>query len=150
MPSRRTEPGGGDSPHYHETYAETFEVLEGALEDMVGGHTHILCRREKALAPKNTPHSFRNPTAERTRFLVESRPGSAGFEKALKAGYGLARDGRTFSDGTPKNPYQLAALLEWSDTRLPGVFTVAGPLLRLLAKRARRKGIDEELEARYC
>jgi hypothetical protein len=34
--------------------------------------------------------------------------------------------------------------------RLPGLFTVAEPLLRLLARRARRKGIDRELEVRYC
>ncbi len=40
-------------------------------------------------------------------------------------------------------------LLEWSDMRLPGLFTVAAPLFRLLAKRAKRKGIDKELEARY-
>ena len=31
-----------------------------------------------------------------------------------------------------------------------GGFTVVEPLFRLLAKRARRKGIDRELEARYC
>jgi len=34
--------------------------------------------------------------------------------------------------------------------RLPGIFTVAEPLLRLLAKQARRKGVDRELEAKYC
>jgi hypothetical protein len=33
--------------------------------------------------------------------------------------------------------------------RLPGVLTVAAPVLRLLARRARRKGIDKELEAKY-
>ena len=33
--------------------------------------------------------------------------------------------------------------------RFSGVFTVVKPLFRLLAKRARRKGIDRELEARY-
>ena len=78
------------------------------------------------------------------------RPGSAGFEKALKAGYGLAADGLTRADETPKSLYQLAVLLEWSDIRLPGIFTVAEPLFGLLAKRARRKGIDSKLEARYC
>jgi hypothetical protein len=41
-------------------------------------------------------------------------------------------------------------ILGWSDIRLPGVFTIAEPLLRLLEWRARRKGIDEELEKRYC
>jgi hypothetical protein len=102
------------------------------------------------VAHKNVLHSFRNPTGEPTGFLVEFRPGQTGFEKALMVGYGLAADGRTFSDGTPKNPYHMALLLEWSGVRVPGLFTVIEPLMRLLAKRARRKGIDEELEAQYC
>jgi hypothetical protein len=41
-------------------------------------------------------------------------------------------------------------LFEWGEGRMPGFFTVVEPLFRLLAKRARRKGIDRELEARYC
>jgi hypothetical protein len=49
-----------------------------------------------------------------------------------------------------RRPYYLAVLLDWSDMRLPGIFTILEPLLRLLAKRARRKGIDRELEERYC
>ena len=143
-------PGGGNAPHYHKTYNECFEVLEGVLEVMVGGETRVLRPGDKAVAPKNTLHNFRNPTGEPTTFLVELRPGSSGFEKAVKAGYGLAADGLTRADGTPKNLYYLAVLLEWSDIRLPGIFTVAEPLFGLLAKRARRKGIDSELEARYC
>ena len=143
-------PGGENTPHYHKTYDEHFEVVEGTLEVLVGKETRVLRPGQKAVAPRNTLHRFRNPGEERARFLVELRPGSAGFEKAIKAGYGLARDGRVRADGTPKNLYHLAVLLEWSEIRLPGVFTIAEPLLRLLAKRARRKGIDRELEARYC
>lgn len=143
-------PGGGNTPHYHKTYDEHFEVVEGTLEVLVGKETRVLRPGQKAVAPRNTLHKFRNPGEERARFLVELRPGSAGFEKAIKAGYGLARDGRVRADGTPKNLYHLAVLLEWSGIRLPGVFTIAEPLLRFLAKRARRKGIDRELEARYC
>ncbi len=143
-------PGGGNTPHYHKTYDEHFEVVEGTLEVLVGKETRVLRPGQKAVAPRNTLHRFRNPGEQRARFLVELRPASAGFEKAIKAGYGLARDGRVRADGTPKNLYHLAVLLEWSEIRLPGVFTIAEPLLRFLAKRARRKGIDRELEARYC
>ena len=142
-------PGGGNAPHYHKTYAEHFEVLEGVLEVTVGGETRSLRPGEKVVAPKDTLHNFRNPTGEPATFLVELRPGSAGFEKALKTGYGLAADGLTRADGTPKNLYYLAVLLEWSDMRLPGIFTVAEPLFGPLAKRARRKGIDSKLEAKY-
>jgi quercetin dioxygenase-like cupin family protein len=137
-------PGGGNAPHYHKTYDERFEVVEGTLEVMAGGEKHVLRPGETALAPKNTLHNFRNPTGEPTTFLVTLRPASPGFEKALKAAYGLAADGARMSI------YQLAVLLEWSEIRMPGVYTVIEPLLRLLAKRARSKGVDRELEARYC
>jgi quercetin dioxygenase-like cupin family protein len=113
-------PGGGNAPHFHKTYEEHFEVIEGCLEVLVGGETRIL------------------------------RPGHTGFEKAIKAGYGLAADGLTGPNGAPKNIYHLAVLLGWSEIRMPGVFTLAEPLFRLLARRARRKGIEAELEAGYC
>ena len=143
-------PGGGNAPHFHKTYEEHFEVIEGCLEVLVGGETRILRPGEKAVAAKNVLHRFRNPTGAPTRFLVELRPGHAGFEKAIQAGYGLAADGLTGSNGAPKNIYHLAVLLGWSEIRMPGVFTFAEPLFRLLARRARRKGIEAELEARYC
>ena len=143
-------PGGGNAPHYHKTYDERFEVLKGTLEVLVGEETRILRPGQEAVAKKNTLHRFRNTADEPTTFLVELRPGHGGFEKALKVAYELASEGRTFSDGTPKNPYHLAVLLEWSEMRVPGVLAVAEPLLRMLARRARRKGIDRELEARYC
>jgi hypothetical protein len=47
-------------------------------------------------------------------------------------------------DGSPA-----ALLLEWSDIGLPGIYKVAEPLFPLLARWARRKGIDRDLEARY-
>ncbi len=142
-------PGGGNDPHYHLTYDEHFEVLEGALEVLVGKDTVTLRPGEKAVATKNTLHRFRNPTNQPARFLVELRPGHSGFEKAIKVAYGLASDGLASANGTPRNLYYTALLMEWSDIRLPGIYTVAEPLFRLLARRARRKGIDRELEARY-
>jgi quercetin dioxygenase-like cupin family protein len=143
-------PGGGNAPHYHKTYEEHFEVIEGFLEVLVGRETRVLRPGERAVAGRNVLHRFRNPTGSPTRFLVELRPGHAGFERAIKAGYGLAADGLTGPTGIPKNIYHLAVLLGWSEMRVPGIFTLAEPLFRLLAVRARRKGIDADLEARYC
>ena len=143
-------PGGGNEPHYHKTYEEHFEVIEGFLEVLVGRETRVLRPGERAVAGRNVLHRFRNPTGSPTRFLVELRPGHAGFERAIKAGYGLAADGLTGPAGIPKNIYHLAVLLGWSEMRVPGIFTLAEPLFRLLAVRARRKGIDADLEARYC
>ncbi|HEV2124970.1 MAG TPA: cupin domain-containing protein [Chloroflexota bacterium] len=143
-------PGGGTTPHYHKTYAEHFEVLQGSLAVTVNGLTRTLGPGEKAAVPKNTLHNFRNPTEEPTTFLVELRPGSSGFERALKVGYGLARDGMTSDKGVPKNLSYMALLMEWSDMRMPGAFAAFEPLLRFIAMCARRKGIDRKLEAAYC
>jgi quercetin dioxygenase-like cupin family protein len=143
-------PGGGPKPHYHKTYTEHFEVLDGTLEVLVGRETRALPAGQKVVVPRNTLHRFRNATDETVRFLTEMRLGQPGFEKTLKVGYGLAADGLTFSDGTPKNPYHMALLLDWAEIRVPGLFALIDPLMRLLARRARRKGIDRQLEARYC
>jgi len=116
-------PGGGNDDIYGKGDEEHFEVLEGELEVHVGGEMRTLRPGEKVAVPLDTLHNFRNPTGEPTTFLVELRPGSTGFEKALKAGYGLASDGRN----PLYHPYYIAVLLGWSDMRLPGVFTVVEP-----------------------
>lgn len=143
-------PGGGNIPHYHTTYAEHFNVVEGTLEVMVGGETHTLHHGETTVAPMNTLHKFHNPSAGPTSCVIEMRPGSEGFEKALRVLYGLAGDGLVRANGIPKNLYYTALIGEWSDMRLPGRYKLAEPLFRVLARRARRIGVDRDLEARYC
>jgi hypothetical protein len=59
-------------------------------------------------------------------------------------------DVTTVRSRRPKNLYQLAVLLEWSEIRMRGAMGLLEPLFRLLAKRAQNKGIDKELEAKYC
>lgn len=76
-------PGGGNMPHYHRAFDEHFEVLEGELEVLVGAQTHTLRPGDTKTASANTLHCFKNPTDKTTRFLVELRPGSTGFEQAL-------------------------------------------------------------------
>jgi mannose-6-phosphate isomerase-like protein (cupin superfamily) len=139
-------PGGGTPPHYHKTYDEHFEVLGGALDVLLGKEKHTLRPGQRAVAPKNTLHCFKNPTGEPTTFLVEMRPGQPGFEKAVKAGYGMAARGRN----PMYHPYQLAVILDWSEIRMTGLLGLFDPVFRLLAKRARNKGVDKELEAEYC
>lgn len=143
-------PGGGPRPHYHKTYTESFEVIGGTLQVQLGDEMLTLPPGERITVPKNTLHRFYNATDETVTFLCEMRPGQPGFEKTIMVAYGLARDGLTRSDGTPRDLYHMALLLDWAEIRVPGFFTLVEPLMRLLANRARRKGIDKELEARYC
>ena len=87
------------------TYAEHFEVLEGRLTVLLDGKEHQLHAGDTAVAPAGALHNFRNPTTGTVVFRVELRPGHRGFERAIQAGYGLAADGRTRADGTPKPSY---------------------------------------------
>jgi quercetin dioxygenase-like cupin family protein len=143
-------PGGGNMPHYHMTFDEHFEVLEGELEVLVGAQTHTLRPGETKIAYVNTLHCFKNPTDKTTRFLVELRPGSTGFEQALQIAYGLATDGKANKQGLPKNIYHLAVVFVLGEGRVPGVMSLLMPLFRLLAARARKKGIEQELLSKYC
>jgi hypothetical protein len=102
------------------------------------------------VVPRGVLHCFANDTGEPVRFRVALRPGHLGFERAIQVAYGLAADGRCNAKGMPSNAYHLAVLTEWSDTHLTGAMRAAGPVLRVLARRARAKGIDRELRERYC
>jgi quercetin dioxygenase-like cupin family protein len=144
------EVGGGNTLHRHLTYAERFEVLEGRLTVTVDGDVRQLEAGETATAPPGSLHCFTNETDAHVTFLVELAPGHAGFEQALQIGYGLAADGLTNKKGIPKSLSHTALLLGMSDMRLPGAMAAIGPVLRGLARRARRKGVERALVERYC
>ncbi|MBC8075330.1 MAG: cupin domain-containing protein [Chloroflexales bacterium] len=143
-------PGGGTVPHYHLTYSERFEVLEGELEVHVGTEKHTLRPGETKTAQINTLHNFKNSTDKTTRFLVELVPGSPGFEQSLQIAYGLATDGKANKQGLPTNIYHLAVIFVMGEGRVPGVMSLLMPVFRLLAARARKKGIEQELIRKYC
>ena len=63
--------------------------------------------------------------------------------------YGLAADGLVLKNGVPRNPLHTALVLELGQLRLPGGDGVLQLALGLLARVARRRGIDRELERRY-
>ena len=143
-------PGGGNVPHYHDAFDERFEVLEGELEILLGTETHTLRPGDTKTAFANTLHNFKNPTDKPTRFLAELRPGNTGFEQTLQILYGLATDGKANKQGLPSNISHLAVLLVLGNSRLGGGASLLMPLFRLLAARARRKGIEADLIRTYC
>ena len=95
-------------------------------------------------------HRVRNETDAPVTARVELRPGSLGFERAIQIAYGLAQDGLAAKNGAQKNLIQLGLLAEMADTQMTGALRILGPALRALARRARRKGVDRRLIARYC
>lgn len=142
-------PGGKVTPHYHLSYTERFAVIEGRLSVRVGDDHRVLGPGEELTVPIGTLHAWSNASTERTVAHVELRPGQPGFETSLRVAYGLAADGKVLKNGLPRNPLHTALLLEWGDARLPGAYAVLERGMRLLARLARRAGIDRKLLARY-
>jgi len=142
--------GSGVVRHYHRTYTERFDVLEGVLTVEVDGKVQVLQAGETATAPMNTLHRWANQSSAWVRFLVEVAPGNEGFEKGLQIIYGLAGDGKSTPNGVPRNLLHTAWLMEISDIWLPWVSRPLRPVLHALANQARKRGIDRQLEDRYC
>jgi quercetin dioxygenase-like cupin family protein len=142
-------PKGGVGLHFHKTYSEKFDCLEGELNVQAGKTTYTLLKGQSVTAHPNINHRFFNTSGEVSRFRVELRPASRGFEQSLQIGYGLARDGQTDSRGFPKNRLALAWLFEISESNLPGWMSLLEFILRRQAKKAKSLGIDRELIQKY-
>ena len=144
-------PGGGNELHIHKKFDETFTVLEGVLGVQAGDQIYHLQKGETITARVGQAHRFFNPSAtDSVSFSVLIEPGNSNFETALQVVYGLSRDGLTTAKGAPKNLYHLGLVISWSDTHIPGIFRWAEPVLYWAARRAVRKGIDEDIKKRYC
>ena len=143
-------PGGGNTLHYHTSFAEHFTVISGEFSVQIGKEHFKLKLGKSAVAPIGSLHRWYNTTQEAALVRVELRPGSIGFERSLQIAYGLARDGCMNKQGLPKSIVHMALLVELADTGIPGFFSVIAPLMRMIAKQARRKGIERGLIARYC
>lgn len=143
-------PGGGNQLHLHTDFAEHFEVVEGELVVQLGRDEHVLNPGDTATAPARTLHRFYSRTSTPTRFRVDLRPGNPGFERALRIAYGLAEDGLLTATGMPRRLDHLAVLVDMGATLPAGPLAMLLPLFRWLAARARKRGVEAELIARYC
>ena len=86
-------PGGGPPVHYHRSYTESFEAIEGDLTLQVGdGEVLHLKPGEMMEVPKGTLHKF-GAGPHGAKFKVRVTPGQPGFEKSLYILFGLSRDG---------------------------------------------------------
>lgn len=144
-------PGGGTPLHYHTSYTETFTALTGTLGlELKRGRRLLLAPGESYVVKKGEVHRFFNPGDAPITFRNEVHAGHEGFENALRILYGLASDGLYSDQGIPKSLTHLAVCGLMSDMRLPGLGALATPLFRLLAARARKRGIEQQLLDAYC
>lgn len=84
----------GPALHVHPTFEETFYIVEGRLALRAADEAYEAGSGTVALIPRETPHTFANPSSERARILVLVTPG--GFERyfeqvvvAIKAAGGV-------------------------------------------------------------
>ena len=144
-------PGGGTEPHFHTSFSESFSPLEGRLGVLVGKDRRMLEPGDTAMIPPGVVHCFFNPSAHAVRFRGEARPGHRGLEQFAQIAYGLARDGYVNKKGYPNRLTHVALLMEMGDVRIPGlIFRLLSPALGWLAVRARKRGVERDLIARYC
>jgi mannose-6-phosphate isomerase-like protein (cupin superfamily) len=72
----------GPGPHVHESFVDSFYVLEGAMTMRVGDEHRTLGPGDFAVAPPGTVHTFANESESPVRMLNVLAP--AGFERYLK------------------------------------------------------------------
>ena len=147
--------GKGTPAHFHTILSERFEVVSGWLnviagEAADGSDSHlVLGPGESASVPPYTVHRFWNATDKDTVFEAEVRP-AGGFEFFMRASFGLAHDGKTTEEGTPRNPFELGLLMRPVDVYLPGLpVALQRTIFGVLASTARRLGYGPGFE-RYA
>jgi len=137
-------------PHYHRSYTETFKVFEGELTVRIGKETFVLGKGQSATVPLKTIHTFSNRSSQKVRGTVEVHPCHQGFENGLIIMYGLARDGKTTKAGMPKSISQLAVLMLMGDIRFGGIMAPLNPIMKWIAKRAVKQGVERDMIEKYC
>lgn len=96
-------PGGiGPPRHVHPAQQEDFAVEEGRLTVHRDDDTLELSRGESLTVPAGTAHGFENRTGAPAVFTGAIHPPGR-LLHALAMLSGLARDGRTRDDGSPRN-----------------------------------------------
>ena len=140
----------GPPLHYHNAFAEKFEVTEGTLYLQIGKDRKILKPGNSATIAPGMPHKFYNLTNDRVKFIITFEPGHTGMENFIKIIYSLAADGLTNKKGVPNKFAHLAVILVMSDTNGSGLLTLLSPIVRMVAKRAKKNGTEKWLLDKYC
>lgn len=143
-------PGGGNPPHVHNVFTETFAPVKGILGLKLGRKKIYLMPGESYKVKTGEVHNFFNPSNKPVTFQLKFFPGHAGMENMLRIVYGLAADGLTNKKGLPKSILVSALIMKMSDSYPTGILSLLRPFLSFLAKRAQKKGIEKQLFDKYC
>lgn len=83
-------PGGGPPPHIHRNEDETFYVLEGEVEFLLGERVVKGTAGDFVNVPRGTVHRFHNNGAARARLILTFTP--SGIEKFFEETLERAKD----------------------------------------------------------
>ena len=146
------QPSGGNVLHYH-NYSEKFTAIEGDLGLIIGKKRQSMTLRpgDTFTVPPMELHNFYNPSSDREiKFGVQIVPGHQGFEYMLRILYGLASDGLTDNESKPKSLKYMAIIVDLGEINVPGLFTLISPILKMIAKKAKKNGDYKKLIETYC
>jgi quercetin dioxygenase-like cupin family protein len=139
-------PKTGNQKQHHTLFDKMIEILDGELSVNHNKTTSTLKTGESVVIPIGSIHSFKNKTDRKCRIRITLKPGSTDFEDAMNIYFGLKRDGRLHSNGSPKRISD-AALLNWLSNSKTN--TIKQIILDCIANRAIRRGGLEILRNRY-
>lgn len=142
--------GDGPPPHYHKTYSETFQILEGELCLQMGKELITARKGEKHTIDKYQLHTFKNDASIPARFQITVTPGHEGFENALTILFGLARDGLLGKNGSPKSLSDILIVSELSDSRISGALSFISSVLNFMISNKKLERRKNELLSKYC
>jgi quercetin dioxygenase-like cupin family protein len=100
-------PGGGPPPHIHHREDETFCVLEGEYEFLIGERAIRGGAGSIVYGPSNVPHTFKNVGTTPARMIAFVTP--AGFEKFLEE---VGEEATNESSPPPFSQEQIERLLK--------------------------------------
>ncbi len=144
------QPGSGNQPHYHTSFAKKFTAVKGELVIEMNKKHLRLQAGGAVMVPVERVHRFFNPGDCPIIFQIKLTPGHERFEHALAITYGLAEDGKLTKKGIPKNLDHMAMLMSFADTGVTGFFAFLQPVLKWRAGIALKRGMHLELIKRYC
>jgi mannose-6-phosphate isomerase-like protein (cupin superfamily) len=144
-------PGGSTCLHYHRMMTETYTVTKGKLFIHFGGEKIIQLKAgTKHTIKPGEVHSLFNPTTTTTHYVLKNSPSNIGFENMTRILFGLANDGKVNPAGLPDNYLTLALLMNMGDTYFTSAFCWFEPWVKWHAKKAKHKGIEDDLIQTYC
>ncbi|PCJ90969.1 MAG: hypothetical protein COA50_16880 [Flavobacteriaceae bacterium] len=101
----------GTPLHYHPLQDERFEVVKGKLGVNDNGKDMFLNPGENYTVLKNSIHRFWNADKDKEVLVLVDFFPALKTEYCLETIYSLANQGKSDKGGMPKNPLQLAAMM---------------------------------------